>query len=287
MRFFGVGPGKSVSSLAYFQVMRAVYFLITFFLLLCVFFTRWYLCAVRGLCETATNLEILAMILIALLIGVAGSWLLSEKAFTFLRTQLGGLQREKSGLQKQLNVLEKENQAARKHMAEWQQEVSLLAQVKKVTEPLLIQAKNQVSNLEQELQQYQRRYDNLKQESDAIRDTATQLKTELEAERAREAKARDPEPEKLRELKPEAPGPAHSRFTPSSWQTKNDLTLISGIGPVIQRKLNELGIYSFQQISMMTPETVDRIAKSLKIFPDRIGRDNWIGQAAARARQRR
>ena len=270
--------------------MRAVYTLITIvFLLLCVFFTKWYLCNVRGLCELAASLEIFSMILVAFLIGFAGSWLLSENTFRFLRSQLGGLQKERTGLHEQLQLLEKENQSARKHVAEWQQEVSLLAQVKKVTEPLLMEAKHQVSALEQELNQYQRRYENLKQETDTIRHTAEQLKNELEEKRTREAKLKLDEAKKIETevtvpvRKPEL---ASSRFTPSSWQTKNDLTLISGIGPAIQRKLNELGIYSFKQISELTPEMIDQIATAIKFFPDRMGRDNWIGQAAALARMK-
>ena len=273
-----------------FADMRAVYTLITIvFLLLCVFFTKWYLCNVRGLCELAASLEIFSMILVAFLIGFAGSWLLSENTFRFLRSQLGGLQKERTGLHEQLQLLEKENQSARKHVAEWQQEVSLLAQVKKVTEPLLMEAKHQVSALEQELNQYQRRYENLKQETDTIRHTAEQLKNELEEKRTREAKLKLDEAKKIETevtvpvRKPEL---ASSRFTPSSWQTKNDLTLISGIGPAIQRKLNELGIYSFKQISELTPEMIDQIATAIKFFPDRMGRDNWIGQAAALARMK-
>jgi predicted flap endonuclease-1-like 5' DNA nuclease len=271
--------------------MRAVYALIAVFLLLCVFFTRWYLCSVRELCEMAANLEIFIMILAGLLVGLAGSWLLSERTFRMLRTQMGVLEKEKGGLHGQLKILEKENQSARKHLAEWQQEVSLLAQVKKVTEPLLSEAKRQVTTLEQELAQYQRRYENLKQETDEIRDTADRLKHELAAERAREAKLQadlEARPKNEKEIILERPDPSQSRFTPSSWQTKrNDLTMISGIGPAIQRKLNDLGIYSFQQLSELTPEMVDRITKAIKFFPDRIGRDNWIGQAAALARHKK
>ena len=270
--------------------MRAVYVLIAFFLLLSVFFARWYLCTVRGLCEMVATLEILGMILVGLLVGFAGSWLLNEGTFRFLRSQLGGLEKEKSALRDQLLLLEKENQAARKHVAEWQQEVSLLAQVKKVTEPLLVEAKNQVDVLETELKQNQKRYDTLKAEADAIRRTADQLKNELAIEKEKEVKEvilvveNKIEEKNLDTVKPDA---KRSRFTPSSWQTKNDLTQISGIGPVIQRKLNDLGIFSFQQIAELTPEMIDRITQSLKSFPDRIGRDNWIGQAAALSRHKK
>jgi len=280
-RILGSGQGKNVPSLSYSGTMRAIYILISVFLLMCVFFTRWYLCQVRGLCEIAANLEVLGMILLAFLLGLAAAWLLNEKTFLFLRTQLGGLYKEKLGLREQVMLLEKENQAARRHVAEWQQEVSLLAQVKKVTEPLLMEAKRQVSTLEAEVHQYQRRYDNMKQEADSIRTTAAQLKEELERQRSESLpKPESPVTQAVQEKK-------HSRFTPSSWQTRNDLTLISGIGPVIQRKLNEIGIYSFQQVSELTPDMIQHIEKTIKFFPDRIGRDNWIGQAAALARHRK
>ena len=225
------------------------------------------------------------MILAGLGIGFAASWLLSEHTFRILQGQLGGLQKEKSGLHEQLRLLEKENQSARKHVAEWQQEGSLLSEVKKVTEPLLQQTKHQVDMLEQELAQYQRRYENLKEETDSIRKTAEQLRIELAEERAREATlqaALETKHEPEAHASPEKPDKIQSRFTPSTWQTKkDDLSLISGIGPGIQRKLNDLGIYSFQQISEFTPQDVDLVATALKVFKGRIGRDNWIGQAAA------
>ncbi len=265
--------------------MRLVYAIIAVFLFLSYFFTRWYLCAVRGFCESSASVEIGIMILAGLIIGFAASWLLSERTFRTLQRQLGGLEKEKSGLHDQLRLLEKENQSARRHVAEWQHEGSLLSEVKKVTEPLLQQAKHQVDILEQELKQYQRRYENLKEETDSIRKTADQLRSELAEERAREASlSAVPEtkqtPEK--QLAPEKPDKTQSRFTPSTWQTKrDDLTLISGIGPAILRKLNNLGIYSFQQISEFTPQDIESVAASLKVFKGRIGRDNWIGQAAA------
>jgi len=264
--------------------MRLAYVILGVFLLLGFFFTRWYLCDVRELCGTATNLEVGMMIITGLIVGFCAAWLLSEETFRDLRGQVGGLLREKSGLHQQLTLLEKENQSARKHVAEWQQEGALLAQVKKVTEPLLEQAKSQVQMLEGELKQHQRRYDNLKEESDAMRRTADQLRAELAAERAHEIELQPTIDEKREKEKEEATQKAeksHSRFTPASWQTKDDLTKISGIGPAIQKKLHELGIYSYQQIAEFTPDEIAQVASSLKVFKGRIGRDNWIGQAAA------
>ena len=265
--------------------MRAVYALIIFFLLSCVFFTRWYLCAVRGLCETAAILEILLMILSSFLIGFAGSWLMSENIFRSVRGQVGGLLKAKTALHEQLQMLEKENQSARRHLVEWQQEASHLSEGKKTSEPLLKEVQTQVYSLRQELEQYQRRCEKLERESNDMREAASQLQNQLwEKNKAEMVIVKTEEPQEDKKEKRNVP---RSRFTPSTWQTKDDLTKISGIGPAIQRKLNEVGIYSFQQISQLTPDMVTEVAHSIKFFPDRIGRDNWIGQAAALARQKR
>jgi len=58
----------------------------------------------------------------------------------------------------------------------------------------------------------------------------------------------------------------------------DDLKEISGIGLKIEDKLNELGIYHFDQIANWTPENVKWI-ESYLVFKGRIYRENWIGQA--------
>lgn len=60
---------------------------------------------------------------------------------------------------------------------------------------------------------------------------------------------------------------------------RDDLTEIKGIGPAFQKKLNLLDIYTFRQISELDGESVERLAELIEVFPDRIHRDNWIGQA--------
>lgn len=60
---------------------------------------------------------------------------------------------------------------------------------------------------------------------------------------------------------------------------KDDLTQIKGIGPKFMQKLNALDIFSFRQISELSGEDVERLAEVIEVFPDRIHRDNWIGQA--------
>ena len=60
---------------------------------------------------------------------------------------------------------------------------------------------------------------------------------------------------------------------------RDDLQLIKGIGPAIEKTLNELGIFRFDQIADMSEYDIDRVARRLKGFRTRIYREDWIGQA--------
>jgi len=59
---------------------------------------------------------------------------------------------------------------------------------------------------------------------------------------------------------------------------KDDLKKISGVGPVLEKKLNGLGIWHFHQIAAWSEEEVAWVSTFLS-FPGRIERDDWIGQA--------
>ncbi len=58
----------------------------------------------------------------------------------------------------------------------------------------------------------------------------------------------------------------------------DDLTRISGVGPVIVGKLEGLGITTFQQIADFTAEDIERVDTELN-FKGRIERDEWVKQA--------
>lgn len=69
---------------------------------------------------------------------------------------------------------------------------------------------------------------------------------------------------------------AAAKAAPST--TGDDLTRISGVGPVLVQKLNDAGVTSFAQIAAFTQEDIERIDDQLN-FKGRIERDNWIQQA--------
>ena len=60
---------------------------------------------------------------------------------------------------------------------------------------------------------------------------------------------------------------------------RDDLKKIKGIGPAIEKTLNEMGILRFEQIADMSEYDIDRVAQRLKGFHSRIYREDWMGQA--------
>lgn len=63
----------------------------------------------------------------------------------------------------------------------------------------------------------------------------------------------------------------------------DDLKKISGVGPVLEKKLNALGITTFAQVAAFTPDDIARVDDALS-FKGRIDRDNWLEQAAELAK---
>jgi predicted flap endonuclease-1-like 5' DNA nuclease len=59
----------------------------------------------------------------------------------------------------------------------------------------------------------------------------------------------------------------------------DDLKQIKGVGPAIEKTLNDLGIYRFNQIAKMSEYDIDRVAQRMKGFRSRIYREDWVGQA--------
>ncbi len=62
----------------------------------------------------------------------------------------------------------------------------------------------------------------------------------------------------------------------------DDLKMIAGIGPKIEKILHDLGIYTFAQIAAWGPEEIKWVDQRLK-FKGRIIREDWVAQADALA----
>ncbi|MFA5948864.1 MAG: hypothetical protein WC807_01125 [Hyphomicrobium sp.] len=61
-------------------------------------------------------------------------------------------------------------------------------------------------------------------------------------------------------------------------QGVDDLKRIRGVGILIEKKLNSLGVTSYEQVANWTGEDIDRVSQVLD-FKGRIERENWVEQA--------
>lgn len=96
-------------------------------------------------------------------------------------------------------------------------------------------------------------------------------------------------PKKAEAPKAEAPAEAPKKAPAKKASSKkaeggDDLTRISGVGPVIVKKLHAQGVTTFAQIAAWTPEDVAAMDDVLN-FKGRIDRDNWLEQAAGFAKE--
>jgi len=94
------------------------------------------------------------------------------------------------------------------------------------------------------------------------------------------AKKEEPKPAEPAPAKEAAPkGPTGTvKFMDAPEGEKDDLKKISGVGPVLEKALNDLGIYHFRQVAAFTQADIDAVEGETN-FPGRVERDDWIGQA--------
>ncbi len=99
---------------------------------------------------------------------------------------------------------------------------------------------------------------------------------------AAKAKKDDDAGEKKAAAKKEAPAKAASggtfAFHDKPQGDADDLKKISGVGPVLEEKLNKLGIWHYSQVAALDAENIAKIDEELN-FKGRIERDDWVSQA--------
>lgn len=61
----------------------------------------------------------------------------------------------------------------------------------------------------------------------------------------------------------------------------DDLKLIKGVGPGLEKQLNALGIYRFRQLAKFKEADLTWVDENLSSFKGRCFRDDWVGQSKA------
>ena len=59
---------------------------------------------------------------------------------------------------------------------------------------------------------------------------------------------------------------------------RDDLKEILGVGPVLEKMLNGLDVYTFRDIATWNDAKIDEVSTHLESFQDRIRREDWVGQ---------
>ncbi|MGH1493833.1 MAG: helix-hairpin-helix domain-containing protein [Acidimicrobiales bacterium] len=60
---------------------------------------------------------------------------------------------------------------------------------------------------------------------------------------------------------------------------RDDLKVVNGIGPVMEKTLNGFGINTWEQLAAFSKADVEKVTAAIDAFPGRIERDEWVSQA--------
>ena len=75
------------------------------------------------------------------------------------------------------------------------------------------------------------------------------------------------------------PGTRPARLEAAREGGADDLKMIKGVGPKLEKLLNNLGFYHFDQIAKWTADEVAWVDENLEGFKGRVSRDKWVEQA--------
>jgi predicted flap endonuclease-1-like 5' DNA nuclease len=82
--------------------------------------------------------------------------------------------------------------------------------------------------------------------------------------------------EEVSEVAEETNKPMLFTEVPATGQDK--LSALKGLGPTLEKKLNILGIYTFEQIASWTLEQEAWVGKQVA-FPNKVTKEEWVKQA--------
>lgn len=293
VRAFFYENEKAVISSGQPRKMKRQYWYILFLAIWCSASAWWYLFGVKGVktdlqsfspqATLVSIIEIVGMLLVACLIGYAIAWGVRGEALEEQEEAQEKIKSDNSKLHHSNTELKSQIELWRN---KYQQDMNY-SQLK-ITEAVaecdklkhqLNELESSVSSRQQDSLNSQSQLEQLETEAGTLRYRVRQLEFQNKEHEESYTKLKH-ELERLQtERREKSTTSDHPFVRPVEPDEKDDLTEIKGIGPFIEKRLNMLGIYTFKQLSELTPELVDRVGNAIEFFPGRIERENWIGQA--------
>ena len=184
----------------------------------------------------------------------------------YYTAQLAGALQQRKSLEQQLAMSHREHESLR----------SMLLSVKSEQE-LSAEELETLESQQAEYDELEARYIAIQAECAELRQQTTESQAQTEALRRRLAS--------LNGAGGSAADGAVTKQTTSesvsqaAGAAEDDLTQIAGIGKAFAKRLNDMGVYQFQQLAELDPQQLDHPGCELREFRNRILRDDWIGQA--------
>lgn len=256
--------------------MKKAYLILALFAFWCLASAFWYMFSVKGINAEVNPqdslvaiMEILVMTLVSVLLGFGIAWYMREDLLQRRQHDVHALLEERTRLLEDLHA-QRDRAAKAEHT---------LARARQTFHDDYIHISRERDLLKENQQKSHQQLSNLTDEFNL-------LQIELGNERQKVADLTNSlaSQQQVSQKEKETSGVRYfiNPFNIAATIEKSDiddLKKIKGIGPVIEKKLNMLGIVSFKQISELSDEALDQVAHTLKFFPERIKRDNWVQQA--------
>ncbi len=186
---------------------------------------------------------------------------------------------EIAGLKDEITLLKTENANLSKVVEKEDEQVDNMAQM----QSLYNATRQQLATFESRLSHLDEENENLKAELADLKTLQTQASTQDETPKAVEPILSFVEEDETTEPDPESLTKVEKRVLKEKIviedHEKDDLTLINGVGPFIEKKLNDIGIYTYQQIAEFDGPKIEQVTRDVAYFPGRIEKDDWVGQA--------
>jgi len=271
--------------------MKRQFWFIGLFGIWCLLSSLWYFLSIKGVIIELNGfipqvawiaiIEILVMLLVACLLGYAIAWHYRNETIDEQNEKLDAQHAENNSLIQAMDDYKNQVELWReKHFKASQQKSFDLISENEKLQRHKTELESSLKESRKETREMQSRLLEIENEIGTLRYRNRQL--EFQTKELEESNAKlKVEIGDLSERKEKKSISDHPFVRPVEPDEKNDLTKIKGVGPFIEKRLNMIGIYTFQQLAELSPEMIDRVGAAIEFFPHRIIRDNWVGQARA------
>lgn len=213
-------------------------------------------------------LEIVAMLLVSAILGFFIAWFWRKDKINELEVYITSLEDKNNRLQTEFIDNEKT-------LMDCQAEKKKLEADSQSVEKLLVECQGKLVIADVELA---KRVIDIKAVKIKKKVTKKPVKKKIKKEKKTE-KSLSKQDIAIERVKEKASKIDFVRIGTSTEDEKDDLKIIKGVGPFIEKKLNALGIFRFKQIANFTDEDKDLVNEAIEFFKGRIKRDDWVGQA--------